>query len=309
MDPNRPPASQPEADALPRPGFLLQQVHVLYRSQFRSWFGIMAPTTLMAGVVLLWSDRQVKAMFRTIPLHELLSHRTEMFEAAVLRFGGFFVTWFLGCFALATIASVVNRVDRDDDLGTAWITDRHQRAREHLGAVFVVALITFCAFLAGIALSEFVQSAAIRLVGWSRFARFSYAAAMIGYVTVASVVSWLGAAIPLILRGEARIWASLKRSVEFSSGYEGALSLLVLESVLGGLVAWYATFYTLHALLPSQLRQNAWHVTALSLIAILASAAAEAPLFIGFSLLADPEFHNRSSLPASEQAAYIQQLS
>ncbi len=254
---------QAELDSIPRPGFLLQQVHVLYRSQFRSWFGITAPTTL-------------------------------------LRFGSFFVTWFLGCFALATIASVVNRLESDDD-GTAWIPDRHQRAREHLGALFVVALITFCAFLAGIALSEFVETAVIRLVGWSRFARFSYAAGMIGYVTVASVGSWLGAAIPLILRGEARIWASLKRSVELSSGYEGALFLLVLESVVGGFVVWYATFYTLHALLPGQLRHNVWHGWALSLIAILVSAAMEAPLFIGFSLLADPEFFNASSLPLPQQ--------
>jgi len=235
-------------------------------------------------------------------LHELFNHRTEVFEATLLRFGSFFVTWFLGCFALATIASVVNRPESADD-GTAWIPDRHQRAREHLGALFVVALITFCAFLAGIALSEFVQNAAIRLIGWSRFARFSYAAAMIGYVTVASVVSWLGAAIPLILRGEARIWASLKRSVELSSGYEGALFLLVLESVVGGFIAWYATFYTLYALLPGQLTHNVWHGWALSLIAILVSAAMEAPLFIGFSLLTDPEFFNASSLPLSQQPA------
>ena len=126
---------------------------------------------------------------------------------------------------------------------------------------------------------------------------------MIGYVTVASVVSWLGAAIPLILREEARIWASLKRSVELSSGYEGALFLLVLESVVGGFVAWYATFYNLHALLPGQLRHTVWFGWALSLNAILVSAAMEAPLFIGFSLLADSDLLNTSSLPLSQQPA------
>ena len=239
---------------------------------------------------------------RGIGFFEVHNHWDKVIEAMVLRYGSFFVTWFLGCFALATIASVVNRLESDDD-GTAWIPDRHQQAREHLGAVFVAALITFCAFLAGNALSEFVQNAAIRLVGWPRFARFSYAAGMIGYVTVASVVSWLGAAIPLILREEARIWASLKRSVELSSGYEGALFLLVLESVVGGFVAWYATFYTLHALLPGQLRHTVWFGWALSLIAILVSAAMEAPLFIGFSLLADSDFLNTSSLPLSQQPA------
>ena len=120
----------------------------------------MAPTSLLAGVVLCGpiGDPKNNERYWFFEIHH---HWDKVIEAMALRYGGFFVTWFLGCFALATIASVVNRLESDDD-GAAWIPDRHQRAREHLGAVFVAALITFCAFLAGNALSEFVQSAAIR---------------------------------------------------------------------------------------------------------------------------------------------------
>jgi hypothetical protein len=262
----------------------------------------MAPTTLLAGVVLLWADRQIKGILSGIRWFEVPIRWDKLIEAGMLRFGSFFVTWFLGCFALATIASVVNRLESDDD-GTAWIPDRHQRAREHLGVVFAAALITFCVFLAGIEVSVFVQDAAVRVVGWPQFSRFSYAAGLIGYFTVASLVSWLGASIPLLLRGDTKLWASLKRSVELSSGYEGALFLLVVESAAGTFVAGYATLYTLHSLVPSHLTNTLWYGWAVNLAAMLASATMEAPLFIGLSLLADPDFLNAPSLPGPEQTA------
>jgi len=215
-----------------------------------------------------------------------------------LRFGSYFVIWFLGCFALATIASVVNKVeDKGDD--TAWIPDRHQRAREHLGPVFVAAWVTFCAFLVGMAVSQFVLIAASRVFGWHRVSRFTDAAELFAIVTVASLVSWLGASIPLIIRGT-KGWSALKRSVELSSGYEGALLLLVAESLAGSFAVGYSTLYALHYLMPTDLRHASWYAWVVALATALTSATVEAPLFLGFSLLADPEFHNASSLPVSQ---------
>jgi len=294
-----PPASQAEAEAPPRPRFLLQQVHLLYRKQFWTWFGIMAPTSVFAGVVLLWAERQAKAILRAVPLPEISHHWDTVVEVTGLRFGSYFAIWFLGCVALATVASVVNRVGEEGD-DTAWIPDRHQRAREHLGPVFVAALITFCAFLAGMAISQFVLMAAYRVIGWHRVSRFTYVVELLVIITVASLVSWLGASIPLVLRGT-KLWAALKRSVELSSGYEGALLLLVVESVAGSFVAGYLTFYTLHFLVPSDLRHTPWYGRVLALVAALVSATVEAPLFIGFSLLADPEQLEASSFPVSQQ--------
>jgi hypothetical protein len=304
VESNCPPASQAEADARPRPRFLLRQVHLLYKSQFWTWFGIMTPTTLLADVVVLWADRQIKAMFRALPSYEVPHHWDKVTEASLLRLGSFFAAWFLGCFALATIASVVNKLE-DESEGAAWISDRHQRAREHLGGVFMAALTTFCAFLAGLAVSEFVLAAAVRLVGWSRFSRFSFMVGLIAVVMVASLVSWLGTSIPLLLRADTKLLAALRRSVELSSGYEGALLMLVVESLAGTLVAGYATFYILHWLVPSHLRYAPWYGWSVNLAAMLASAAMEAPLFIGLSLLANPELLNAPSLPSSEQTPHI----
>jgi hypothetical protein len=294
-----PPASQAEADAPPRPRFLLQQVHILYRNQFWTWFGIIAPTSLFAGFVLLWSEKQAKAISNAVPFFEISYHWDKLVEATVVRFGGLLAAWFLGCFALASLASVVNRVE-EESAEAAWVPDHHQRAREHIGGVFVLALITFCTFLTGLALAQFVITAAIRVVGWRRFSPFSHAASLIGIVAVASLVSWLGASIPLILRGT-KLWAALKRSVELSSGYEGALVLLVLESLTGSLVAFYLVLYSLRFLIPSDLRHAPWYGWVLTLVAALSSATVDAPLFIGFSLLADPEQLNASSFPVSQQ--------
>jgi hypothetical protein len=294
-----PPASQAEADAPPRPRFLLQQVHILHRNRFWTWFGIMAPTSLFAGAVLLWSERQAKTISNAMPFFEISYHWDKLVEATVLRFGGFLAAWFLGCFALASIASVVNRVE-EESAEAAWVPDHHQRAREHIGSVFVLAMITFCTFLAGFALAQFVISAAIRVVGWHRFSQFSYPASPLAIVTVASLVSWLGASIPLALRGT-KLWVALKRSVELGSGYEGALLLLVVESLAGSFVAFYVSLYTLHFLVPSDLRHAPWYGWVVTLVAALSSATVDAPLFIGFSLLADPEQLNASSFPASQQ--------
>jgi len=116
---------------------------------------------------------------------------------------------------------------------------------------------------------------------------------------VASIVSWLGATIPIILGGNTTVWAALKRSVDSSSGYEGALFLLVVESLVGSYLAWYATFHGLRMLVPDQLRDTSWYGWGVYLLAVLMTASVEPPLFIGFSLLADPEQLNPSLLPGS----------
>jgi hypothetical protein len=281
-------AQQHEFGSDIRPRLSLYDVITLYRRQFRHWFAITAPTSLIASFVLWMADNRIRAIYRSFSIREIQYHQAEQAQAFLLRFGSFFISWLLGCFALAAIATVVNGLDVGDG-ESAWKSDSHQRAREHLGQIFLIASLTFCAFLVGMAGAEFVTFAIIRVVGWAHFARFSLVAGAVGYVVIAGIVSWFGMAVPLILRGNVGVWPALKRSVKISSGYEGFLFLLVIESVVGSYLAWYAVRYGLALVFPASLRYTVWYGWLVFIASILAAAAVEPPMFIGFALLADVE--------------------
>jgi hypothetical protein len=132
-------------------------------------------------------------------------------------------------------------------------------------------------------------------VGRARFSSYIYGASFVGVIVVASIVSWFGMAV----------WAALKRSLKISNGYEVFLFLLVVESTLGSYIAWYAVHYGLTFLFPAHLQYTAWYGWLVNGVAILASAAVQPPMFIGFSLLAAQQQHNSSAGPCVEQAAHI----
>lgn len=296
-------AQHPEA-ALGRPHLSLHYVFLLYRQQFWRWFCVTAPTSIIAAVVLLATDRKIREIYAAIPRAELPYHWREIALTYALRFGGFFVAWFLGCFALAAIATIVSGLNEDEET-TAWRSDSFQRAREHLLGILGVAFFTFCAFALGMAAMGIVDIAFGRLIGWSHLARHSVLAGVLGYLIVAGVVCWYGMAIPLVIRGNIGIWAALKRSVKISNGYEGFLFLLVLESVAGSYVAWYVAHYGIVLLMPATLRNTVWYGWIVYLGSILASAAVEPPTFIGFSVLANADPVDSDLAPRSQQAPYV----
>jgi hypothetical protein len=248
----------------------------------------MAPTSLLAGIILVLADQRIKAISRSIPRGEFASHFPDILTMGVIRFGAFFLSWLLGAFALAATATVISELDTGNE-DENWNRDSYQRARECLRPIIGIAAITFCLFLLGLVGVGFVESAALRIFGGARFLRYNYPFWLISYVVIAAVVSWLGASVPLVLRRDAKISIALKKSVELSSGYEAALLLLVVESVVGSLIAWYTVVHGLPLLLPSIWTYRPWYVWVLNLTGILASAVVEPPLFIGFALLADPD--------------------
>ena len=189
-----------EALGISRSRLLLTNVFTLYRNQFARWFAITAPTSLLAAAVLWMADQQIRAIFRSIPPLAMKYHPGALAATLTLRFGSYFTSWLLGCFALAAIATVVNDLD-GEELDSVWIHDSHQRARDHFGGLVVDALFTFCVFLSALAVAGFVEFAAIRVVGWSQFSRFNYGISLAGGVVVASIVCWLGKNMPLIVAG------------------------------------------------------------------------------------------------------------
>jgi branched-subunit amino acid transport protein len=279
-------------------------VHSLYHRQFRRWFGIMAPTSLLAGLVLVLADMRIRDIFRNIHRGEFASHVVDIAAAGALRYGSFFLSWVLGCFALAAIATVVSQYDAEEN-GGVWRHDSYERARQNLSAIFLAGLIMFCLFLTGTVVCTLVWTSTIRIIGRSRFEQFNYAIALVLYVFIGGIVSWLGVAIPLIVGGKIRLGAALRKSLKLSNGYELALFLLVVESAVGGLVAWYVTLHGLRLIVPDQLRYTFWYGWLVNVVGVLASAAVDPPLFLGLSLLANPERFKQPSAPCAQQPSNV----
>lgn len=302
MDLSYPPVQPPEFAGLERERPTLHDVFTVYGRQFWRMFGITAPTSIVAAAILWATDTTLRAIFAGAPSGVFGFNFGDILLATAVRFAGWFAVWFLGAFALGAIATAVGNLDPDDD--GPWRRDSHQRSREHLGGIFLIALCTCLFFMVGIGATEVVIFAVIKEVGWAHFVRYNQFVSLVGYVVIASIVSWFGAAIPVLLRGGLSAWAAIKKSYKLSNGCEYFLFMLVIESLVGSYVAWYAVYYGLPLVVPAQFRYTAWYAWGAYVAFILASAAVQPPMFIGFSLLADDRRFS-VVLPGSEQAPHI----
>ncbi len=304
MDPGYPSQQPLEHSRIIGSRVSLHDVFQIYRLQFSRWFAVTAPTSVIAALVLLATDWKVREILAAIPRASLHLPWSEVVLAGVLRFMGFFVAWLLGCFALAAIATIVNGLD--DKWGDApWRSDSFQRAREHFPGILGVAFFTFWAFALGVLAMALIGVAFSRVTGQARFYHYGSFTGALAYILVAGVLCWYGMAIPLIISREMGIRAALKRSIKISNGYEGFLFLLVLESVAGSYVAWYAAHIGISLVTPSFLRNTAWYGWIVFFASILASAAVEPPMFIGFSLLARLGEDSGDLAPGSQQSPQI----
>jgi hypothetical protein len=277
--------SPQRAEEIKPEGFspLFEKVQTIYIRQFWEWFAITAPTSVVAAIILALADWKVRTIYLSHSRFEV-SQPTTLAETLGLRFGSYFFAWFLGCFALAAIATVVGRLDGEQE--DAPLRDRHQRAREHLGAIFNTAIATLIAMLIGMAILEIVMLTALKVAGPRHFSRYIYAVTQIGTLIVAGIVSRLGMAVPLVVRGDIGVWAALNESLKIGERHKGLLYLLLIQSVVGSYVGWYAVHFAL-MLVPEWVKPSAWYGWGVLIVSTLAGAAVSPPLFIGFAVLAE----------------------
>jgi hypothetical protein len=247
----------------------------------------------VAAIVMVLADRKIRTIYLSgRPWIELRSS-TILLETFGLRFGSYFFAWFLGCFALAAIATVVGRLDGEEE--SSPLRDKHQRAREHMGAIFKTAIATFVAFVIGIAILEIVIMTVMKVAGPRHFPRYTYyVATEIGTFIVVGIVSRLGMAIPLILRADIGVWTALNESLKIGERHKGFLYLLLIQSVVGSYVGWYAVHFAL-MLVPEWVKFAAWYGWGVLIVSILAGAAVSPPTFIGFAVLAEEYSRVRDS--------------
>lgn len=284
MEPSYP--SLQQAEEIKPAGFspLFTRVQRIYLQQFREWFAITAPTSIAAAVVLVQAENKIREMHLSGPPWFGLGNPGVLVETFGLRFGSYFLAWFLGCFALAAIATVVSRLDGEEQ--DAPLRDSHERAREHLGKIFQAAVATFIALLIAGAILELGIGTVIKVVGRRHFSGYTYSATVIGAFILVGIVSRLGMAIPLVVRGDIGVWAALNESLKIGERHKGFLYLLLIQSVVGSYAGWYAVDYVL-LLLPDSVKLTAWYGWGVVLLSAVASAALQPPMYIGFSLLAE----------------------
>ena len=263
---------------------LFTKVQRIYIGQFREWFAITAPTSVFATVVLVATGQVISAFYRQTPRWES-SYFAEVAKMAGLKLGSYFFAWFLGCFALAAIATVVSRLDGEEE--GAPLRDSHHRAREHLGAIFKAAVATFIAMVIGMAILEIGLAVIIKIVGYRHISNLTlYVLDLTGTVIVSGILSRFGMVIPLVVRGDMGVWTALNESLKIGERHKGFLYLLVIQSVVGSYVGWYAVHYML-LLVPDSIRFTGWYRWGALIVSALASAAVSPPMFIGFSVLAE----------------------
>jgi hypothetical protein len=146
LDLSYPPTQPLEIGSTPHERVSIHDVYIAYRQRFAQWFAITAPTSLIASFVLYAADQQIRSISRNFTLDWMRTHAGDIALATIVRYGSFFVAWFLGCIALAAIASELSGPGEEQP-DTVWKSDAYQPAREHLAAIAAIAVATFAAFL------------------------------------------------------------------------------------------------------------------------------------------------------------------
>jgi hypothetical protein len=250
---------------------LWRDIHSLYLTYFWSWFRVNAPATLGTVVVIQITNYEVSELWRT----------GDKAAAGSVRFGGFFLAWFIGCFALGAVATLVGRVINGDE--EAWDDEAYERARSKFWPLLSGAVLTFLCLILGFVVFLLIDGAVASALGRTRFLKFNYALSLAGIFLIGCAVSWQGLMFPMLIWTDVGAWQALKSSYTLANGYRTHLASLVIESLLASYLAGFGVYYAL-GFVAHRLSLN-WASWPIFVAAVLASAAAEAPMFIGFSLL------------------------
>ncbi len=200
---------------------------------------------------------------------------------AAFRVGGFFVAWFLSCFALAAVATVVGRLNREEE--GAWDGEVYERARARVWRLLSGAALTFLSLVMGLAVTMSIELALFFALRKGSLFRFNYFVTLIVVVLVTSAMSWQGLMFPMLVWDDVGPWRAMRRSYALAAGYRAHLASLVSESLLASYLAGLAVYYVFGFV--AQRLAIDWAGWLIFVAAILAAAAAEAPMFIGFSTL------------------------
>jgi hypothetical protein len=254
----------------------LHEVLAMYRKRPGVFLQLLVPALVLAfGAVYAGQDLAFR-MRAGIPEGSL-----DIFPYAAMgfvRLGSAFLAWLLYSFAFAGVALAVERLHAGEEVSAEECLGR---AREHPGRLMAVASSLFAIFAAAQVLLIW---GLVWLLGtlpqhWVLMTQF----VAVAQVALMVVMSRFALAIPAVVLDGCRFGECYFRSDEYTERRWSALIGLLVESVVGGSLAWLAPYYIAEWLGVSI--SERWQEWVLFGIGMTGAALVQPPMFIGFSWL------------------------
>jgi len=205
--------------------------------------------------------------------------------------------WFLSAFLFAAVASEVLAGEENSRV----LADSYTRARERIGAIFLVSLLVWTSFDVSRLIGNFAVG---RIIARLELGELSSAFLLVlTNVLICGLLARLGLAIPSLIDDPASSFSSAVRtSVRKTENWEPFFMLFLIKSAVGGYALYWLANRGLdwvwqHGLLTAAL--DPW-VSRIVYISI--AGALETPLFIAFCLLyRDSKRGRQDAVPAVVQ--------
>jgi hypothetical protein len=264
-------------------GEFLRLVYSTYRKNFWTLYRLAIPAAIFALLInngRVYVGRELMrgiARFSPIPTRVL-------FALGVWNLSTFFLAWFLQTFAFAAICATVSGVSTTNE---TLNSDGYARARDRVNSVLYVAFATYLRFVVLFAIAMYlILPAAFRILPQSLWANpwLAYAESAVVVLMIAAAIMGHAFAIPIVVITGTTGHDAMKTSWRMSDGHEGQLFRLIVESFFAGALGAYAASWALYFLL-HRVDLHGWAGWMTAVVTTLVGAAAEIPMFLGFSLL------------------------
>jgi hypothetical protein len=259
---------------------LLAQSYRLYSKKFWTFFRIALLPALLA---YLWRYGYHLAIHE-FTVRGWISYRSGGFVLLIASGwvdGAFY--WIVSSFFFAAISTNV-LATADEERPT--ISDVFTRARAHIGAITVVALLSWTIFWLGRAAAEFalltiLERFRIRPDFYSRLLIFS-----IPFLLLAGLLSRLGLVVPRLMdMPAASLKEALRTSIQKTEGWELFFMMFLAKSAILALISYWLGNYGFDWLWRHGTLNATTYPWASQTLYICFAAALESPLFIAFAIL------------------------
>jgi len=266
---------------------LWQRTLLIYRSDWKKHFLTALPPAIISVLIYVAGNLLLIELYRrarSFDVNQMLLITAQSLAVRLIEVG---LPWTLTTLAYAAVSA--NILIKSPTSGRA-ISDSYSSARERLGPLFRVGLITFVAMIAGYAIS----SACSFVIGFSSFVPKQFRLMTFEVLLAVCVILWAGllsrAALsaPILMTSDDRTqgaWDAIKKSIKMSEGYEPFFIFLVAQTLLLSFLGpWLGREVLLQLWLRSSVSANAYKWIGYSLDALL-PAAIETFAFVGFTVL------------------------